>query len=94
MVSSCGRVRLASPRDAEYLDGAYCPPTALARVPDGSGILTAELFGPVATVQVFDAEEGLHLPGTGPFLAHGEGGDFLGTLLGRAALLACSLMCP
>ncbi|MGW3011056.1 aldehyde dehydrogenase family protein [Streptomyces sp. NPDC001219] len=37
--------------------GAYYPPTVLVGVPDGSGILTEELFGPVVTVQVFDTEE-------------------------------------
>ncbi|WP_328440807.1 aldehyde dehydrogenase family protein [Streptomyces sp. NBC_00444] len=37
--------------------GAYYPPTVIARAPDGSDVLTKELFGPVVTVQAFASEE-------------------------------------
>jgi gamma-glutamyl-gamma-aminobutyraldehyde dehydrogenase len=36
--------------------GAYFPPTVLTEVPDGSTVLTEELFGPVVTVQTFATE--------------------------------------
>jgi gamma-glutamyl-gamma-aminobutyraldehyde dehydrogenase len=36
--------------------GAYFPPTVLSEVPDGSAVLTEELFGPVVTVQTFATE--------------------------------------
>jgi gamma-glutamyl-gamma-aminobutyraldehyde dehydrogenase len=36
--------------------GAYFPPTVLTDVPDGSTVLTEELFGPVVTVQTFATE--------------------------------------
>ncbi|NUR58099.1 MAG: aldehyde dehydrogenase family protein [Catenulispora sp.] len=36
--------------------GAYFPPTVLTDVPDGSAVLTEELFGPVVTVQTFTTE--------------------------------------
>lgn len=36
--------------------GAYYPPTVLTQVPDGSAVLTDELFGPVVTVQTFNSE--------------------------------------
>lgn len=36
--------------------GAYFPPTVLSDVPDGSAVLTEELFGPVVTVQSFATE--------------------------------------
>ena len=36
--------------------GAYYPPTVLTEVPDGSAVLTEELFGPVVTVQTFGTE--------------------------------------
>jgi gamma-glutamyl-gamma-aminobutyraldehyde dehydrogenase len=37
--------------------GAYYPPTVLTDVPDGSAVLTEELFGPVVTVQTFTTEQ-------------------------------------
>ncbi|MFJ8493449.1 aldehyde dehydrogenase family protein [Streptomyces sp. NPDC094038] len=37
--------------------GAYYPPTAITRAPDGSDVLTKELFGPVVTVQTFTTED-------------------------------------
>lgn len=36
--------------------GAYFPPTVLTDVPDGSAVLTQELFGPVVAVQTFSTE--------------------------------------
>lgn len=36
--------------------GAYYPPTVITRAPDGSDVLTKELFGPVVTVQTFTTE--------------------------------------
>ncbi|MFI0514555.1 aldehyde dehydrogenase family protein [Streptomyces sp. WSLK1-5] len=36
--------------------GAYCPPTVITGAPDGSDVLTRELFGPVVTVQTFGSE--------------------------------------
>ncbi|SHI51382.1 aldehyde dehydrogenase family protein [Streptomyces sp. 3214.6] len=37
--------------------GAYYPPTVITHAPDGSDVLTRELFGPVVTVQTFTSEE-------------------------------------
>ncbi|WP_327747738.1 aldehyde dehydrogenase family protein [Streptomyces europaeiscabiei] len=37
--------------------GAYYPPTVVTRAPDGSDVLTKELFGPVVTLQTFTSEE-------------------------------------
>ncbi|MBZ3905466.1 aldehyde dehydrogenase family protein [Streptomyces griseiscabiei] len=37
--------------------GAYYPPTVISRAPDGSDVLTKELFGPVVTVQTFTTED-------------------------------------
>ncbi|WP_329291094.1 aldehyde dehydrogenase family protein [Streptomyces pseudovenezuelae] len=37
--------------------GAYYPPTVITRAPDGSDVLTKELFGPVVTVQTFTTED-------------------------------------
>ncbi|MDX3694620.1 aldehyde dehydrogenase family protein [Streptomyces europaeiscabiei] len=37
--------------------GAYYPPTVITRAPDGSDVLTKELFGPVVTLQTFTSEE-------------------------------------
>jgi gamma-glutamyl-gamma-aminobutyraldehyde dehydrogenase len=37
--------------------GAYYPPTVITRAPDGSDVLTKELFGPVITVQTFTTED-------------------------------------
>ncbi|MFF9803641.1 aldehyde dehydrogenase family protein [Streptomyces coeruleorubidus] len=37
--------------------GAYYPPTVITRAPDGSDVLTRELFGPVVTVQTFTSED-------------------------------------
>ncbi|WP_330351615.1 aldehyde dehydrogenase family protein [Streptomyces sp. NBC_00582] len=37
--------------------GAYYPPTVITGAPDGSEVLTRELFGPVVTVQTFTTEE-------------------------------------
>ncbi|MFF5965172.1 aldehyde dehydrogenase family protein [Streptomyces collinus] len=37
--------------------GAYYPPTVLSRVPEGSDVLTKELFGPVVAVQTFTTED-------------------------------------
>ncbi|MFJ3307315.1 aldehyde dehydrogenase family protein [Streptomyces sp. NPDC086549] len=37
--------------------GAYYPPTVISRAPEGSDVLTQELFGPVVTVQTFTSEE-------------------------------------
>ncbi|WP_327591817.1 aldehyde dehydrogenase family protein [Streptomyces chartreusis] len=37
--------------------GAYYPPTVITGAPDGSDVLTQELFGPVVTVQTFTSEE-------------------------------------
>lgn len=37
--------------------GAYHPPTVITGAPDGSDVLTKELFGPVVTVQTFTAED-------------------------------------
>ncbi|MGY6025327.1 aldehyde dehydrogenase family protein [Streptomyces spinosirectus] len=36
--------------------GAYYPPTVVVGAPDGSRVLTEELFGPVVTVQTFTSE--------------------------------------
>jgi len=36
--------------------GAYYPPTVVTGAPDGSAVLTRELFGPVVTVQTFATE--------------------------------------
>lgn len=37
--------------------GAYYPPTVISRAPEGSDVLTKELFGPVVTVQSFTSED-------------------------------------
>ncbi|MER5228196.1 aldehyde dehydrogenase family protein [Streptomyces flaveus] len=37
--------------------GAYYPPTVITRAPEGSDVLTRELFGPVVTVQTFTSED-------------------------------------
>ncbi|MFF7986492.1 aldehyde dehydrogenase family protein [Streptomyces sp. NPDC007901] len=37
--------------------GAYYPPTVVVGAPDGSRVLTEELFGPVVTVQTFASEQ-------------------------------------
>ncbi|WP_060904697.1 aldehyde dehydrogenase family protein [Streptomyces scabiei] len=37
--------------------GAYYPPTVVTRAPDGSDVLTKELFGPVVTLQTFTSED-------------------------------------
>ncbi|MDH6612650.1 gamma-glutamyl-gamma-aminobutyraldehyde dehydrogenase [Streptomyces sp. SAI-208] len=37
--------------------GAYYPPTVVVGAPDGSRVLTEELFGPVVTVQTFACEQ-------------------------------------
>lgn len=37
--------------------GAYYPPTVITRAPEGSDVLTKELFGPVVTVQTFTSED-------------------------------------
>ncbi|MEU2743372.1 aldehyde dehydrogenase family protein [Streptomyces sp. NPDC007095] len=37
--------------------GAYYPPTVITRAPDGSDVLTRELFGPVVTFQTFTTED-------------------------------------
>ncbi|MFJ8110983.1 aldehyde dehydrogenase family protein [Streptomyces sp. NPDC096132] len=37
--------------------GAYYPPTVISRAPEGSDLLTRELFGPVVTVQTFTAQD-------------------------------------
>jgi 4-(gamma-glutamylamino)butanal dehydrogenase len=37
--------------------GAYYPPTVITRPPEGSDVLTKELFGPVVTVQTFTFED-------------------------------------
>jgi gamma-glutamyl-gamma-aminobutyraldehyde dehydrogenase len=37
--------------------GAYYPPTVISRVPEGSDVLTKELFGPVVAVQTFTTED-------------------------------------
>ncbi|MEU1513624.1 aldehyde dehydrogenase family protein [Streptomyces sp. NPDC005811] len=37
--------------------GAYYPPTVVTGAPDGSAVLTEELFGPVVTVQTFTTEQ-------------------------------------
>ncbi|MFJ4671537.1 aldehyde dehydrogenase family protein [Kitasatospora purpeofusca] len=37
--------------------GLYYPPTVVTNAPEGSEVLTRELFGPVVTVQVFDSED-------------------------------------
>ncbi|MGW0838696.1 aldehyde dehydrogenase family protein [Streptomyces sp. NPDC002787] len=37
--------------------GAYYPPTVITRAPDGSDVLTKELFGPVVTIQTFTSED-------------------------------------
>ncbi|MDG5808032.1 aldehyde dehydrogenase family protein [Streptomyces ossamyceticus] len=37
--------------------GAYYPPTVITRPPEGSDVLTKELFGPVVTVQTFTSED-------------------------------------
>ncbi|MGW7201937.1 aldehyde dehydrogenase family protein [Streptomyces sp. NPDC054837] len=37
--------------------GAYHPPTVITRAPDGSDVLTKELFGPVVTVETFTSED-------------------------------------
>ena len=37
--------------------GAYYPPTVITHVPEGSDVLTKELFGPVVTVQTFTSED-------------------------------------
>jgi aminomuconate-semialdehyde/2-hydroxymuconate-6-semialdehyde dehydrogenase len=39
------------------LGGLYYMPTLLARAPEGSEILTEEVFGPVLTIQPFESEE-------------------------------------
>jgi len=36
--------------------GAYYPPTVITRAPEGSDVLTKELFGPVVTLQTFASE--------------------------------------
>lgn len=42
--------------------GAYYPPTVITHAPDGSDVLTKELFGPVVTFQTFTSEdEATHL---------------------------------
>jgi aminomuconate-semialdehyde/2-hydroxymuconate-6-semialdehyde dehydrogenase len=41
----------------EDLGGLYFRPTVLVDVPEGSEILTEEVFGPVVTIQSFDTEE-------------------------------------
>ncbi|MGW5666235.1 aldehyde dehydrogenase family protein [Streptomyces sp. NPDC003758] len=42
--------------------GAYYPPTVVTHAPEGSDVLTKELFGPVVTVQSFTSEdEAMHL---------------------------------
>jgi 5-carboxymethyl-2-hydroxymuconic-semialdehyde dehydrogenase len=41
----------------EDLDGLHYRPTIIADAPEGSEILTEEVFGPVLTVQPFDDEE-------------------------------------
>ncbi|MEH0581540.1 MULTISPECIES: aldehyde dehydrogenase family protein [Streptomyces] len=42
--------------------GAYYPPTVITHAPEGSDVLTRELFGPVVTVQTFTSEdEATHL---------------------------------
>jgi gamma-glutamyl-gamma-aminobutyraldehyde dehydrogenase len=42
--------------------GAYYPPTVITHAPEGSDVLTNELFGPVVTVQTFTSEdEAMHL---------------------------------
>ncbi|MEV6336089.1 aldehyde dehydrogenase family protein [Nocardia vinacea] len=48
--------------DGLHPHGAYYPPTVLTQVPDGSAVLTDELFGPVVTVQTFNSEaQAIHL---------------------------------
>lgn len=37
--------------------GAYYPPTVITHAPEGSDVLTKELFGPVVTVQTFTSED-------------------------------------
>jgi gamma-glutamyl-gamma-aminobutyraldehyde dehydrogenase len=37
--------------------GAYYPPTVISGAPEGSDVLTKELFGPVVTVQAFASED-------------------------------------
>ncbi|MCX5366445.1 aldehyde dehydrogenase family protein [Streptomyces sp. NBC_00124] len=37
--------------------GAYHPPTVITRAPNGSDVLTKELFGPVVTVETFTSED-------------------------------------
>jgi gamma-glutamyl-gamma-aminobutyraldehyde dehydrogenase len=37
--------------------GAYYPPTVISRAPEGSDVLTKELFGPVVAVQTFTTED-------------------------------------
>jgi len=37
--------------------GAYYPPTVITGAPDGSDVLTKELFGPVVTVQTFTSQD-------------------------------------
>lgn len=37
--------------------GAYYPPTVITGAPDGSDVLTKELFGPVVTVETFTSED-------------------------------------
>ncbi|MDQ0595804.1 gamma-glutamyl-gamma-aminobutyraldehyde dehydrogenase [Streptomyces canus] len=37
--------------------GAYYPPTVITGAPDGSEVLTKELFGPVVTVETFTSED-------------------------------------
>ncbi|MCD9877970.1 aldehyde dehydrogenase family protein [Streptomyces guryensis] len=45
--------------------GAYYPPTVITHAPEGSDVLTKELFGPVVSVQTFTSEdEALHLANT------------------------------
>ncbi|MGB3709537.1 NAD-dependent succinate-semialdehyde dehydrogenase [Gordonia sp. (in: high G+C Gram-positive bacteria)] len=38
-------------------DGFYYAPTVIDRIPQGSDILTQEIFGPIATIVSFDTEE-------------------------------------
>ena len=41
----------------EELGGLYYRPTLFADAPEGSEILTDEVFGPVLTLQTFESEE-------------------------------------
>ncbi|MFJ4200845.1 aldehyde dehydrogenase family protein [Streptomyces sviceus] len=50
------RIHAASLPDGLPPRGAYYPPTVITLAPEGSDVLTKELFGPVVTLQTFTSE--------------------------------------